>query len=51
MNTKKLGNKKMAENAKLLREQRKLETNSNVPLVDENLYVYVLRSRNIPFNT
>ena len=41
----------MAENARVLREQRKLGTNMCVSLVDENLYVCTLRSRNIPYDT
>ena len=40
----------MAENAKMVREQRRLETSMNVSSVDENLYVYTLRSRNIPYD-
>ena len=41
----------MAENAKVVREERRLETDMNVPLVDENLYVHTLKSRNIPYDT
>ena len=41
----------MTENATIVREQIWLETNMNVPPVDENLYVCALRSRNIPYDT
>ena len=40
----------MAENSRMVREYRRLTTNMNVPLVDENLYVRLLRNRNIPYN-
>ena len=35
---------------RIAREHRRLETNMNVPPVDENLYVQTLRNRNIPYN-
>ena len=41
----------MAENARIVREQRRWETSMNVPTVDENLYVHALRSRNMSYNT
>ena len=40
----------MAENTKVAREHRRLNTNMNVPLVDENLYVRTLPSRTIPYD-
>ena len=39
----------MSENIKVAREHRKLETNMNVPPVDEKLYIRTWRSRNIPY--
>ena len=39
----------MAENFKVVRECRKLETKMNVPAVDENLQSRTLRIRNIPY--
>ena len=41
----------MAENTRIVREQRRLETNVKVPPVDAFLYVCALRSRNIPYDT
>ena len=40
----------MAENARVVREQRRLETKINVPVRDENLYTHALRSRNKPYD-
>ena len=40
----------MAENTRVIREQKWLETNMNVPLVDYNLHVCALRGRNIPYD-
>ena len=47
----KLETRKMSENARVVGEQRRLETNMNAPPVDNNLYVHSLRSRNIPYDT
>ena len=41
----------MAENTRVIREKKRLETNMEVPLVDNNLYVHTLRGRNIPYDT
>ena len=41
----------MAENTRVIREQKQLERNMNVPLVDDNLHVCALRGRNIPYDT
>ena len=38
----------MAENCQMVREYKRLTTNMNVPLVDENLYIRSLRNGNIP---
>ena len=40
----------MAENIRITGEYRKLTANMNVPLVDENLYVWMLRKWNIPYD-
>ena len=40
----------MAENFKVVREHRRLETNINVPPVDDNLQIRTLISRNIPYD-
>ena len=41
----------MAENFTLVRECRRLETNTNVPAVDNYLQIRTLRIRNIPYDT
>ena len=41
----------MAEHVRVVREQRRLETNMNVPPVDENLYVFMLRNESILHET
>ena len=41
---------KMTENVKIARECRRLETNMNVPPVDNYLHVRKLRSRNISYD-
>ena len=38
----------MAENFKVVKEYRRLETNINVPPVDNNCQIRTLKSRNIP---
>ena len=40
----------MTENIKMVRECRRLETDMNIPPVDNNQYVRTLRSRNIPYD-
>ena len=40
----------MTENIKIAKEHRRLETNMNIPLGDENLYVRTLRNRNIQYD-
>ena len=40
----------MAKNFKIVGEFRRLETNMNVPPVDNNLQIRTLRSRNIPYD-
>ena len=42
---------KRVENFKVLREHGRLETDMNVPSVDNNLLIRTLRSRNIPYDT
>ena len=41
----------MAENFKVVRECRRLETNINVPPVDNNFHIRTLQNRNIPYDT
>ena len=41
----------MAENFKVVREYRRLDTGINVPPVDNNLQIRTLRTRNIPYDT
>ena len=41
----------MMDNSRIATEYRRLTTNMNVPLVDENLYVRSLRNRDIPYDT
>ena len=41
---------KMTENIKIVRECRMLETDLNVPPVDDDLYVRTLRNRNSPYD-
>ena len=40
----------MAENIKVVRERRRLNTDMNVAPGDENLHVRKLRSRNVPYD-
>ena len=40
----------MAANIKVVRERRRLNTDMNVPPVDQNLYVRTTRSRNTPYD-
>ena len=40
----------MAENSRITKENRRLTTNMNVPLIDEILYVKALRNKNIPYD-
>ena len=40
----------MTENIKIVGACRKLEIEMNVPPVDNNLYVKMLKSRNIPYD-
>ena len=41
----------MAKNTRVFREQERLETNMNVLLVDDKLFVNALRGRNVPYDT
>ena len=41
----------MAENTRVVKERKWLETNMNLPQVDDNLYVHMLSRRNIPFDS
>ena len=41
----------MRESSRVVREYRRLAINMNMPPVDENLYVRVMRNRDIPYDT